>query len=184
MLKKIALGILGLAVTLPALCFAQPPDSGPGHRGGPWGGRHRRADVEARVRTMKIWKMTEELNLSEDQAAKFFPMQNQMENKMDEIDQDRQIKMMELDNEVWKEKPDGKKINDLMEKLETLEKSMLDLRLKFRQDVRGVLTPEQMGKMVLFHQRFPDMMRDAIQDYERRQDSGSPPPPPGMDKGP
>ncbi|MCX6640655.1 MAG: Spy/CpxP family protein refolding chaperone [bacterium] len=181
MLKKLSLGILILGLLIPALSFAQPPpppdrDS---HRNRM--GKHRRADVEARVRTMKVWKMTEEMNLTEDQAAKFFPLQNDMERKLDDLDGDRQVKMLELENEVWKEKPDGKKINDLLNALENLEKQHLDLRLKFRQDVKGILSPEQMGKMALFHDRFPGMMRDAIESYQKARGMGRPDGPPPCD---
>lgn len=166
--KGLYLALL-IAAGLPILCSAQPPTDYFAHQ------RRQRGEIEARVRTMKIWKMTEELDLSEEQATRFFPIMQAMEEKQDAVEQERRQTLDKLGDLVWKENADAGEINSLLDQLEKLGGEEIAIRKQFRKDVSNVLTPPQMGKMVLFNQRFPMVMRDMIRDFEDRV----PPPPPG-----
>ena len=152
---------LVLAVALPTIGQAQLGPDRP-HRD------KRRAEIEARVRTMKIWKLTDELELSEEQAARFFPLMNEMEAAQDQIEEQRRQALDQLGDLVWKEEADADQINGLLDKLEELAHQQMELRQKFRKDAAGVLTPAQMGKLVLFNHQFPALMRDLIREFEDR----------------
>jgi Spy/CpxP family protein refolding chaperone len=167
---------LAALIYLPAMIWAQPPPEDDM----PTMGLHRREHVERRVQTMKMWKLTEELNLSEDQATKFLPLMNAFDQKMDEVRRTRQESMHKLSYLAWDEKAKPAEINKVLEILENLEDQQMALRKQFHKDIAGILEPAQLGRMVLFNHRFPDMMRDAIRDYEDRRDMDRPPgPPPG-----
>lgn len=135
--------------------------------------RHSRK-VEKRVRTMKIWKMTEELDFTEEQAARFFPLLNEKEDQFDELDRERREILEKLGDLVWESKVKEKEVNELIRRFEDLDAKRIQIRNQFHQQAAQILTPTQMGKMVLFNHRFRTMMRDMVREFE----VPVPPPPP------
>lgn len=174
-----------VSLLLTASAYAQPPDAPPligqalrvpgtqfaQHK------RMRRGDVESRVRTMKIWKMTEELDLSKDQAAKFFPLLNKMEDQQDDLREKISDDLEKLEKLVWDKNTKDSDINKLVSQIETYQTQELELRKQFRADVKSVLTAAQMGKLILFNHRFPQIMRELMQ--EQQGPPGPPTPRPG-----
>ena len=133
-----------------------------------------------RFRTMQMWKLTEILDLTEDQAAKFFPKLNSFQKKVDEIHE----KNMELFKVLngYIQAGDKGKIPDVIDQIEANEENILIERKKFRKDAGKVLDEIQVGKLVHFQFDFPRKFRDAMWDVkgkERRSGRGTVP---GMGK--
>ncbi len=162
MSKKNLMTALAVAITLPLLCQAQPWSDHPMKQ------KRQRAEIESKMRTMKIWKLTEELDLSEEQAAQFFPIMNGMEDKQKEIAQERDEILDKLGELVWKQKPEAGEINQLLDQLEEKESKLAEIRKQFRKEVSGILDPAQLGKLVLFNHRFPGIMRGLIREFEEK----------------
>jgi len=115
-----------------------------------------------RYHTMQMWKLTEVLDLTEDQAAKFFPKFNNFQKKVDEI-RDANEKLFEkLDGYIRVE--DKKNIVKTIEEIEKNETSIMEEHKKFRKELTGVLDEIQMGKLVHFQHEFPRRFRDAMWD--------------------
>ncbi len=162
-MKKILYGIVMAALLWqPGWVLAQPVRP-KGLRDG-----QRREQIEKRIQTMKIWKLTDELQLSEEQAAKFFPLMSETDRKMNELDQKRMDIVRSLGDLVWDEKADVGKINALLDDLEKLDRDQAELRTQFRRDAAKVLKPDQVGKMVLFNLRFPEIVRDMVREFDDR----------------
>jgi Spy/CpxP family protein refolding chaperone len=156
-------------------CFALTSiaQAGPNQRARTrWDRPHRQ--VEKRVRTMKIWKMTEEIDLTEEQATRFFPLLNEKEDKFDELEKTRRDILEKLGDIVWETKVNEKEVNKLIDQFEGLDAKKLEIREQFHRQAAEILTPAQMGKMVLFNHRFHSMMRDMVREFE----VPDPPPPP------
>ena len=136
----------------------------------------RRERIEKRIQTMRMWKLTEELDLTEDQASRFMPLMHSMDRKLDDLRHTRQETIRKLGDLAWDEKVHAEEINKLITDLESLEEQQLAVRKQFRQDVSGVLKPAQMGRLVLFNLRFPEIVRESIREFEERGDL--PPVPP------
>jgi Spy/CpxP family protein refolding chaperone len=172
MWKQLTILIVFSGLLLPFNVEAQPPDPLPligqapcapkaafAQRHGP-----RRSDMRAKIRTMKIWKLTEELDLSEEQAARFFPLLNKMEDQQDDL-RDRINETMDLlAKRVWDPEASAKEINDLIDKIESYQEEEQQLRKQFRKDAAKVLNPAQMGKLIIFNTRFPQILREMMQD--------------------
>lgn len=170
-MKTILFGIVMAALLCqPNWAPAQPP-----RPKGPRDGKHR-DQIERRIQTMKVWKLTEELQLSEEQATKFLPLMSEMDRKMDELDRKRADIVQSLGDLVWEEKAEASKINALLDDLEKLDRDQAEMRMQFRRDAAKVLKPDQLGKMVLFNLRFPEIVRDMIREFGDR-----PPLPPRVD---
>ncbi len=151
-----------LAVVLPIYCTAQPSKDARLHY-------KQQAEIREKVQTMKIWKMTEELQLSQEQATRFFPILNEMENDVEAIEEKRKDIFDQLGKLVWSTDSKAAEIEGLIDKIEALEAEQLKLRKEFHASVSDVLEPVQMGRMILFNHQFPKIMREMIRDLEDRR---------------
>jgi len=181
MLKRLLTAALLISLCV-GLSLANPPAvkaNKPGQPAPPHGKMQppprNRAEIQKRIRTMKIWKLTDELDLSEDQAAKFFPKLNKFEDQNEEMHQEMHESMNRLGDLVWDEKAKESDITKLITKIEDLQAQEHAMMLQFNKDAEAILTPAQMGKLILFNQHFPEVVRDMID--EMAPGPGDSPPP-------
>lgn len=128
------------------------------------------------IETIKIWKMTEALNLDEDQAAKLFPKLAQLEASRREFHRQQRMLRDEL-TELLKQQP--LRDQEVKARLERLERTEIDFRGReqvIRGGLRSILSVEQQARLALFEDRFESEMRRAIQDLRQRH-RGLPPGP-------
>ena len=114
-----------------------------------------------RFQTIQIWKLTEELDLSQEQAAKFFPLFNEFQDKVKKIRDENGELMDKLRGYVLANE-DGSKVNGVIAKIEANEVRILTTMTDFRKDAAKILTDMQMAKLVLFQHEFPRQMRKAM----------------------
>lgn len=126
------------------------------------------------IETIKIWKMTEALNLDEDQAAKLFPKLAQLEASRREY-QGRQRLLREELAELLKQRP--LRDEEIKTRLDQLDRAEIDFRgheQVVRGGLRSILSLEQQARLALFEDRFETEMRSVIQDLRQRR-RGFPP---------
>ena len=118
-------------------------------------------EMLAKFRQMKIWKMTEELDITEEQAAKFYPRFNRFEDGVEEIRLQNKELLEKLRGYLTAGEED-KKIKSLISDIEKNDEKILKLHSDFRTDVEKILTTEQLGKLVLFQHEFPKKFRKSF----------------------
>lgn len=126
------------------------------------------------IETIKIWKMTEALNLNEHQAARLFPKLAQLEASRREFHRQQRMLRDEL-SELLKQQP--LRDQEVKARLERLERTEIDFREReqaIRGGLRTILSVEQQARLALFEDRFETEMRRAIQDLRQRH-RGLPP---------
>lgn len=116
------------------------------------------------IETVYIWRMTEELDLSEEQISKFFPKLKRLENAEREHSQKTAKAIGELDEILKSDKPSTADLKKKMEELELLEKEFEKKRAKLKDEMRDVLSVEQQAKLIVFRHRFHKEMRKVIRD--------------------
>lgn len=133
-------------------------------------------EMREKVRTMKMWKLTEELDLTEDQAVKFFPLFRKFENEVQEL-RDENGELTERLKGYLIAKEEGKKIEEIIVKIEKNDVLILEARTKFRKDAGKVLDTGQIGKLIIFQHEFPKRFREAIRGgkmHHKRQPGDKP----------
>ncbi len=144
------------------------------------------------IETIKIWKMTEALDLSEDQAAKLFPKLSQLEASRREFHRRQRLLRDEL-AELLKQRP--LRDQDVKTRLDELDRTEADFKgreLVIRGEFRSILSLEQQARLALFEERFETEMRRTIQDLRQRRQGFFPygsgqglgPPPPVRNRPP
>lgn len=123
-----------LLFTVAAQLYAQPP----------------RPDREARlaeikkIQAMEMAFITKELNLSPNEAQKFWPIFNKYRNELKSV------------------AVEGKKMSDNLEK----QQRMLDLRKKYREDFSKVVNQDRANKVFEAEGEFKSLVR---REFQKRQ---------------
>jgi Spy/CpxP family protein refolding chaperone len=129
----------------------------------------KRERLRDEIETMKMWKMLEVLNLTDEQSDKFLPAWRELQKAQKDFREKREDLLKSLEGVLGAEKPDEGKIRDIMGQLEK-ERSRLDeVQQRFRQKAQEVLTIEQQAKLLLFEDRFEKRMMEIIRQYRERK---------------
>ena len=156
-MKKIILSFL-VSFFVVAVTMAQPPERPMGPRGK--GSRPSRENIEA----LKVAFMTKHLNLTIDEAQKFWPAYNAC---FEELKKARQEK-----NE------------DIL----AFEEAALNIRKKYKNDFKKALgSDERVNKAMGADRAFMGMIREELENRKggkpgsKKKGNGAPPPPPGQE---
>ena len=143
--------------------FAQP-----GKLRGPGG------QYDERMEMMRIWKLTEYLELKEVQAEKFFPSMRAHQIQVMEIRKEEKELFAPLYKKVKKGEDISKaEATKLLNKVATYELKRSKARIDFVKNSGDILNPTQQVKLLMFDGQMKQQVR------ERMQDRYKPPPPRG-----
>jgi Spy/CpxP family protein refolding chaperone len=166
--SKLLAAVAGLF--LMASAFAQPPDGGPTP---PDGQRPNRERIE----TVIIGKFSSELNLTPEQAEKFFPRFRQLRNSTEEMMRGQRDRRDQLDVLSQDPKADQTKVNTLVEQNSHDQEQMLRNKQEFLKDVSSFLTPQQVSRCSILLDELPQRIRQYIEEHrDMRQDHRMGPP--------
>jgi hypothetical protein len=116
---------------------------------------------------LKVWKLTEFLDLSTDQGAKVFPVLQQYEAQFRAKAKEKEDIHRSLKEAIDAKTLTKDQVAEAMAKIQAVERDAMKIRSKMLQDLTAVLTPEQMAKFLLFESRFNDEIRDMIRDIRQ-----------------
>jgi len=147
-----------LLTTLVLVCLAGTALSQPGS------GRMRMGPE--RLERYKKMRMIEVLNLNEDEAARFTGKYTTHENAVRDIMKDRMDIIDRLEESL--QKTDGdKNFDKYFADLENNDQKMFDERKRFQNDLKNMLSVEQMARYFVFDRNFNRELREAMEDMRR-----------------
>jgi len=138
------------------LAWAQPPGPAP--------------MPSQKLEALRIWRLTQELNLSEDQSGQFFPKLTRLRELRHDLHDSRRALMKDLGVAVKETPLSADKLRLLLDSLETLDDNFHVAERKLRSELNDILTIEQQARFVLFTQSFEKETRKLIE--QMRQDRG------------
>jgi Spy/CpxP family protein refolding chaperone len=155
-LQLVACGLL-LAV---GIGLGQPlPGYGAGH-----GGPHHASPVPNRkLEALRIWRLTQELNLSEEQAMQFFPKLKRMRELRQEHRIARQAMLDELEALLAQDPVEPAGLKPVLDSLDTIDENMRESELKLRREIADLLTVEQQARLYVFEATFDRQARRMIE---------------------
>jgi len=143
---------------------------GPPGRTFPEEGKRERLKEE--IETMKMWKMLEALNLSQEQSDKFLPAWRELQKAQKTFREKRDNLLRMLEMTLGEEKPKEGKIKDILIQLEKERIFLDEVQQRFREKAKELLTLEQQAKLLLFEDRFEKRMMDIIRQYREKRSFG------------
>jgi len=135
-----------------------------------------RRRIRDNINTLRILKMTQALDLTEEQVAKIFPALNRIEKEKMEINKEIGQKVKELRLILEKENPEEQEIKDMIEELKRLRNLLESKDKEFASFLEENLTLVQQAKFILFSIDFIRVLREKIdrakilQERLRRKD--------------
>ena len=117
------------------------------------------------VKSMKIAYITSELDLTPDEAAKFWPLYNDFEEKQREIRQEK-IKNY-MDRSQSSDKLTEKEAATLINQMETAEEDLHQLRKKFISNLKGVLPATKILKLKKAEDEFSKKLLQQYRDKRK-----------------
>ncbi len=122
-----------------------------------------------RMEMMMTWKLTEELNLTPEQADKFFPRMKVHRENLENID----AELRDAAKDIRRKIEDGKEISNnefdkMFEKVTELEIQKIDEKIRFMSELNGILDNTQRAQLTMFKTKFAKEMREQIRMKRKR----------------
>ena len=114
------------------------------------------------LRLVKKWKLTEFLDLSEDQAERFFPRVNELEKNLENLRHEKMILNQELNQMLEGDTIDDQRVNQIINNQSRLDKEAAELIRDHMQNIGDILTPVQKVKYTVFEERFKEMLQQKV----------------------
>ncbi|KPL19122.1 MAG: hypothetical protein AMJ92_04410 [candidate division Zixibacteria bacterium SM23_81] len=123
--------------------------------------------VRKQISSVKAWQLTEDLNLSEEQAQVLFPAQKAYQEQKEELRKQREAEEKELDQLLEAKEKNRGLIQKKMARLKDIDKQCRANEDQFRKKISKILTVEQQAKYELFDKKFNTRLREMIRDIKR-----------------
>ena len=146
--------LVTLIITLPLMTLSAQPD-------------HKSGDSQS-SKAMGIWKMTEELELTENQAEKFFPKFRAHQDAVDKLRKEQRMSLKSIHESL----KDGKDVSDedlaaAIKAFQKIEASKISSRVDFIESLEGVLTTSQRAKLMLAPDKMSREAKENIKEHKK-----------------
>ena len=146
--------LVTLILTLPLMTLSAQPD-------------HKSGDSQS-SKAMGIWKMTEELELTENQAEKFFPKFRTHQDAVDKLREEQRESLKPIHESL----KDGKDVSDedlaaAIKAFQKIEASKISSRVDFIESLEGVLTTSQRAKLMLAPDKMRREAKENIKEHKK-----------------
>lgn len=133
-----------------------------------FGQRMPREQLAKRIKQLQMWKLTERLNLSEEQSMKFFPRYNRYQDELTDAVQNLQKRMGRL-QELHQSNASEKDLDGEIKSVIAERKNVNDVLPKYLDEFRQVLSARQVADLILFERDFLRDITDALERARERE---------------
>ncbi len=123
--------------------------------------------IRKRIETLRMWRLTEALNLDEKTSAQVFPILNRFDKKRYELEESLREGMRDLRESLRNKKED--QLKKILNKLEDNHKALQSLKQEEWAEMKKVLTIEQQAKFIVFLTEFEREVRKLIAEARERR---------------
>ena len=103
-------------------------------------------DKKEKVKALKVAYITEQLDLTTEEAQKFWPIYNTFDDKQAELRHEKMRAILDRFEPGSVEKLSEKDASTLLTQMETIEENLFTLRKKFIKDLQGVISANKIIK--------------------------------------
>lgn len=142
------------------LVWAQPPGGGPQRQ---------------KIESMKVAYLTQQLDLSPEEAQKFWPVYNKYNEEMEKGRRNMRSRIMEEGDgiEQMSNAEAEKALNDML----AFRASEVETLKKYTQEFKKVLSPQKVLRLFVAEQQFKHELLRMLKEKKGRGGPGGPPPP-------
>lgn len=119
------------------------------------------------IEKVRIYKLTETLDLTEEQMTKFFLHLKDMRKNEQDFQDQRMVLLQELRNLV-KTNAREQEIINILNKFQELQKKRLTNQIQEIESLKKILTPVQQAKFLIFQENFEREIRELIREVRKK----------------
>jgi len=131
------------------------------------GGRQR--GVRANINMLRLARMVQALDLTEDQVAVIMPAMNKNEEEKQELQRDLQLQMSDLRLVLRRDKPDEEKMIAYLNTIKTLQRTLQEKEIELDQFLAENLSLIQQANYIIFSQEFYRGLQEQLNNARRTQ---------------
>lgn len=131
---------------------------------GPGFGEERQKHLE-QFRTLKLIEL---LDLQEDQEIEFLTSFRAIRNEHKALDEEKQQLLEKLSEDLAAGNVDGARMDAALDEYFRIEQKRRDTHIKFLDKMKKTLSPEQLGKFLLFQERFERELIKKVMEFDGR----------------
>lgn len=126
--------------------------------------------MRERIKAQKIAFITDQLQLTSEEAQVFWPVFNAYESKIEEIKQGelRSIKMALRSSSSLTDQ----EAKDLLDRLVTTENDLHNLKLELIKDLKSVLPPQKILKLKIADEEFNKRLLEKLREFRQKRNKG------------
>jgi hypothetical protein len=122
-----------------------------------------------KIKELEKLKLLEILDMDEETTLKFFTRRNEHLKNMEELNESSDNKLEQIEEKIKSSENENDPefttlVNDYLVEQDRFNTERKD----FLNGVKGILTPKQLAKLVVFERRFKEDIRDIIYKVKRR----------------
>lgn len=153
---KTIIQVLSIVLFLSSFMMAQRGE-------GPMGMGKRNPGAMKKIQELEKLKLIEVLNMNEETTIKFFARRTQHQNEIRDLENRLDNILDDMDAELKKDKDASQqKIKKLTEDFFDATNDIHKSKNEFLSSLKDILTPEQIGKLIVFDRNFREEMRQIL----------------------
>ena len=125
-----------------------------------------------RIQSVIIGKYATEMDLTPEQAEKFFPRLRQFQDRMEAVHHSEQATRAELNKMSQTPNADPQQLDMLLEQRKDSDQQIAVMKQEFLTDISSFLTPQQVSRCSILLDELPQKVRQFIHDKERQKGRG------------
>ena len=123
-----------------------------------------------KMEMMMVWKLTDELDLSPEQAEKFFPRLRKHRNELDEVKKMERALAGEMRKKMGEDEDlSGKDVKNTVKKTTELRKKVVDIESRFLLGMDDILSPRQLAILGMFKQKMMRNIRGELKEHHGKE---------------
>ena len=134
-------------------------------------------EVMERIETIKMWKLTERLDLSEEQAAKLFPLMKRFRERRDSLLR-READLVKQLRETVESGADSVQILEIIDALSDARMEECQIESEYYAKLREILSARQQAEYILFEidfrKKLMELIRETYRGRRRHHSEGNP----------
>jgi Spy/CpxP family protein refolding chaperone len=124
-------------------------------------------EKKEKVKALKVAYITEQLDLTKEEAQKFWPIYNSFDDKQAELRHEKMRAILDRFEPGNVDKLSEKEASTLLTQMEAVEESLFTLRKKFIKDLQGVLSAKKIVKLKKAEEDFNRTLLKQMKERRR-----------------
>lgn len=125
-------------------------------------------DPRAIIEKIRIYELTERLNLTTEQAVKFFPRLNELR-KNEENFQNQKMETVRVLQDLVRKKADDEELNKVLQRYTDARREKWVKDSLVYEEIKHLLTPRQQANLLIFQEEFEREIREMIRRVRERR---------------